>query len=96
MEEERRYVIMRKNKESLYSFGEDGTGKQEFLFEQWFPVATKQKISHYQRTTIHAKYLMAFSRFSTIFLHHKGPYIKYVGGGARGFLWGPSNILGIY
>ena len=26
----------------------------------------------------------------------KGPYIKYVGGGAGGFLWGPWNILGIY
>ena len=22
-------------------------------------------------------------------MSHKGPYIKYVGGGTRGFLWGP-------
>ena len=26
----------------------------------------------------------------------KGPYIKYEGGGPRGFLWGSLNILGIY
>ena len=26
----------------------------------------------------------------------KGPYIKYVGGGTGGFLWGSRNILGIY
>ena len=26
----------------------------------------------------------------------KEPYIKYVGGGAGGFLWGSWNILGIY
>ena len=25
-----------------------------------------------------------------------GLYIKYIGGGSRGFLWGPWNILGIY
>ena len=24
------------------------------------------------------------------------PYIKYIGGGAGGFLWGPWDILGIY
>ena len=27
---------------------------------------------------------------------NKGSYIKYVRGEARGFLWGPLNILGIY
>ena len=27
---------------------------------------------------------------------YKEPYIKYVGGGAGGFLWGSWNILGIY
>ena len=27
---------------------------------------------------------------------HKGPYIKYIAERAGGFLWGSSNILGIY
>ena len=27
---------------------------------------------------------------------NKGPYIKYVGGRAGGFLWGSLNIFGIY
>ena len=30
------------------------------------------------------------------FVYPKGPYIKYVRGGAGGFLWGSWNILGIY
>ena len=29
-------------------------------------------------------------------MYDKEPYIKYVGGGAGGFLWGPWNILGIH
>ena len=41
--------------------------------------------------------MFRFQLIWVIFNHHvKGPYIKYVGVGAGGFLWGPWNILGIY
>ena len=41
-------------------------------------------------------FLLLLLQFLLHTSHDKGPYSKYVGRGAGGFLWGSWNILGIY